>query len=130
MKLIYIFLVLFPFQVIGANLLSFQSSGNYNLYFLVTDSVQKDYPFVKYKVIINYSSEEIKTFYNKTIRSSQKKILINCENNTYKILENYGYENFGAYGKKIVMPLNKGHVLIINSYTPTEVNSKFVCFEN
>ena len=130
MKLIYSFLVLFPFQVIGANLLSFQSSGNYNLYFLVTDSVQKDYPFVKYKVIINYSSEEIKTFYNKTIRSSQKKILINCENNTYKILENYGYENFGAYGKKIVMPLNKGHVLIINSYTPTEVNSKFVCFEN
>jgi hypothetical protein len=128
MKLLYFFFFLFPFQVIGANLFSFQSSQNENLYFLVVDSIQKDYPFVKYKVIVNYSPSEIKVFNKKTIRSSRKKILINCENNTYKILENYGYEDFGAYGKKILLPLNKGNLLVINSNTPTEVNNKFVCF--
>jgi len=127
MKFVYLIFLLSSFAANGTKIYNFSNQNNF--YSVDLDTVQRENSRVKYWITTNFSYDEIKNYGKVKIRSRKQHILVSCDNNTYKILNAFGYENFGANGNKITLYPNKTNTLTINSQSPDEVMSEFFCFK-
>jgi hypothetical protein len=112
----------------GANIINFSNPINNNLYFIDARSIQRENSYIRYQITTNYAVDEIQALNNQAIRSSQMRVIIDCKNSLYRILSFYGFNQFGAHGKKIPLDFNRSHLLAITDLAPYEVRKELVCF--